>query len=110
MEIKIHTVTSKVSAEEKEVVINLAPDENGEWMANLYTCVEKYANRCKKKGWIQLSETRHTDGTFVGAEFIAPAKAITIREAYPTQRVMPEEQRQAAIERIKKYWENKKQT
>lgn len=107
MEIKIHNVTSKVSAEEREVVINLAPDENGEWIANLYTCVEKYANRCKKKGWTQLSETRHTDGTFVGAEFTAPAKTISIREAHPAKRVISEEQRQAASERFRKIREEK---
>lgn len=102
MEIKIHTVTSKVSAEEREVVINLTPDENGEWIANLYTCVEKYANRCKKKGWTQISETWHTDGVFVCAEFTAPAKAVSIRNANPVKREMSEEQRKAASERFRK--------
>jgi len=108
MEIKRHTATSKVTAEEREVVINLYPDENGEWTAYLYTCVEKYANRCKKKGWTQISETRHSDGTFVGAEFTAPAKAVSIRNATPAKREISEEQRKAASERFKEYRNFKK--
>lgn len=102
MEIKRYTVTNKVTAEEREVIINITPDENGEWTASLYTCVEKYANRCKKKGWIQKSETRHTDGSFVSAEYTAPARAVTIREAFPEKRVMTDEQRISAAERLKK--------
>ena len=68
---RTYTVTSKVTAEEREVTINISC-ENGEWVANLYTCIEKYANKCKKQGWKQIDETRHTDGTFIGATFIAP--------------------------------------
>lgn len=107
MEIKKYTTTSRVTAEEREVTINLYPNENGEWTAFLYTCVEKYANRCKKKGWTQISETRHTDGTFVGAEFTAPARAVSIREAYPAKRIMTDEQRRAASERFKEYRNSK---
>lgn len=50
---KTYTVTSKVTAEEREVTINISC-ENGEWVANLYTCIEKYANKCKKQGWKQI--------------------------------------------------------
>lgn len=45
---RTYTVTSKVTAEEREVTINISC-ENGEWVANLYTCIEKYANKCKSK-------------------------------------------------------------
>lgn len=107
MEIKRYTATSKVTAEEREVVINLYPNENGEWTAFLYTCVEKYANRCKKQGWTQISETRHTDGCFVSAEFTAPAKAVSIRNANPLKREISEEQRKAATERFRKFREER---
>lgn len=50
---RIYTVSSKVTAEEREVTINISC-ENGEWVANLYTCIEKYANKCKKQGWKQV--------------------------------------------------------
>lgn len=93
---KTYTVTSKVTAEEREVTINISC-ENGEWVANLYTCIEKYANKCKKQGWKQIDETRHTDSTFIGATFIAPAKAISIRNAHPTKRVISEEHKQKLL-------------
>ena len=52
-------------------------------------------------GWTQISETRHTDGSWVAAEFTAPAKALSFRN--PTvKRVMSEEQRQIASERMKR--------
>lgn len=97
-----HTTTSRVTAEEREVTINIYPNENGEWTAFLYTCIEKYANRCKKQGWTQISETRHTDSYFVSAEFTAPAKAISIRNVNLPKREMTEEQRQVASERLRK--------
>lgn len=50
---KTYTVTSKVTAEEREVTINISC-ENGEWVANLYTCIEKYANKCKSKAGNRL--------------------------------------------------------
>lgn len=103
----IKRTNSRVTAEEREVTINLYPNENGEWTAFLYTCVEKYANRCKKQGWTQISETRHTDGYFVGAEFTAPAKAISIRNANPPKREMTEEQREAASKRFEEYRKSK---
>lgn len=101
------TTNSRVTAEEREVTINLYPNENGEWTAFLYTCVEKYANRCKKQGWTQISETRHTNGYFISAEFTAPAKAISIRNANPPKREMTEEQREAASKRFQGYRKSK---
>lgn len=103
------TTKSRVTAEEREVTINIYPNENGEWMAFLYTCIEKYANRCKKQGWTQISETRHTDGYFVSAEFTAPAKAISIRNVNLPKREITEEQRQAVSERFKKIREEKEE-
>ena len=103
------TTKSRVTAEDREVTINIYPNENGEWMAFLYTCIEKYANRCKKQGWTQISETRHTDGYFVSAEFTAPAKAISIRNVNLPKREITEEQRQAVSERFKKIREEKEE-
>ena len=99
---KIITTKVKLTPEEREVTINIAPDSEGNLMAFVDTSIQKYATRCKKMGWTQLSETRHTDGSWVGAEFTAPAKALSFRN--PTvKRVMSEEQRQITSERMKKF-------
>lgn len=98
---KIITTKVKLTPEEREVTINIAPDSEGNLMAFVDTSIQKYATRCKKMGWTQLSETRHTDGSWVGAEFIAPAKALSFRNP-AVKRVMSEEQRQITSERMKK--------
>ncbi len=104
-DVKRITVSSKVMAEEREVIINIFC-ENGEWISSLYTCVEKYAKKCKKQGWKQISETRHKDGTFVSATFTASAKAISIRNAKPTKRVLSEEHKNKLLAARKKQINN----
>lgn len=98
---KTLTTKIKLSAEEREVLINLYPNENGEMIADLETSIQKYATRCIKQGWEQISETRHEDGSWVAATFRAPAKAINIGKAERSKRTMTEEQRQLAAERLK---------
>lgn len=92
---------TKLSADEREVLINLSYGDDGKLYAEIDTSIQKYATKCIKQGWEQISETRHTDGSWVAATFRAPAKAISIGKAERTKRVLTDEQRQAASERMK---------
>lgn len=92
----------KLTPEEREVLINISADENGKLWAEIDTTIQKYANKCIKQGWEQTSETRHTDGSWQGATFRAPATAIGIRNPnVKRSRTMTEEQRLAASERLR---------
>ena len=94
---------------EKELHINIHMNDRDEWVAEIYTNIHKYHNRCIKQGWKQLSETVHTDGTWVDGTYEAPARAVNIGKAVKPKRVMSEEQKIAAAERMKKWQESKKQ-
>ena len=97
---KIITTPVKVTPEEREVLINIYSDEDGKLWAEIDTTIQKYANKCIKQGWEQLSETRHTDGSWQGATFRAPASAISIRNPN-AKRTMSEEQKQIMSERMR---------
>ncbi len=90
--------STKLTLEEKEVVINIFRDENGKQLAEIDTSIPKYANKCKKQGWEQISETRHTDGSWIAAVFRASASTVTIGKANKAKRKITEKQR-AALER-----------
>lgn len=94
---------------EKELHINIHMNDKDEWVAEIYTNIHKYHNRCIKQGWKQLSETVHTDGTWIDGTYEAPARAVNIGKAVKPKRVMSEEQKIAAAERMKKWQESKKQ-
>lgn len=92
----------KLTPEEREVLINISADENGKLWAEIDTTIQKYANKCIKQGWEQTSEIRHTDGSWQGATFRASATAIGIRNPnVKRSRIMTEEQRLAASERLR---------
>ena len=103
---KIITIPVKVTPEEREVLINIYPDEDGKLWAEIDTTIQKYANKCIKQGWEQISETRHTDGSWQGATFRAPASAISIRNPN-AKRTMSEEQKQIMAERMRLMREKK---
>ena len=103
---KIITTPVKVTPEEREVLINIYSDEDGKLWAEIDTTIQKYANKCIKQGWEQLSETRHTDGSWQGATFRAPASAISIRNPN-AKRTMSEEQKQIMSERMRLMREKK---
>lgn len=99
---KIITTPVKVTPEEREVLINIYPDEDSKLWAEIDTTIQKYANKCIKQGWEQISETRHTDGSWQGATFRAPASAISIRNPNAKRtRTMTEEQRLEASQRLR---------
>lgn len=101
------TTTEKPLKEERELHINIYMDEDEKWIAELYTNIHKYHTRCIKQGWEQISETTHTDGTWIDGTYKAPAKAISIGKAVKPKRVMSEEQKKAAAERMQKWREAK---
>lgn len=103
---KIITTPVKVTPEEREILINIYPDEDGRLWAEIDTTIQKYANKCIKQGWEQISETRHTDGSWQGATFRAPASAISIRNPN-AKRTMSEEQKQIMSERMRLMREKK---
>ena len=103
---KIITTPVKVTPDEREVLINIYPDEDGKLWAEIDTTIQKYANKCIKQGWEQISETRHTDGSWQGATFRAPASAISIRNPN-AKRTMSEEQKQIMSERMRLMREKK---
>ena len=103
---KIITTPVKVTPEEREVLINIYPDEDGKLWAEIDTTIQKYANKCIKQGWEQISEIRHTDGSWQGATFRAPASAISIRNPN-AKRTMSEEQKQIMSERMRLMREKK---
>ena len=103
---KIITTLVKVTPDEREVLINIYPDKDGKLWAEIDTTIQKYANKCIKQGWEQISETRHTDGSWQGATFRAPASAISIRNPN-AKRTMSEEQKQIMAERMRLMREKK---
>ena len=103
---KIITTPVKVTPDEREVLINIYPDEDGKLWAEIDTTIQKYANKCIKQGWEQISEARHTDGSWQGATFRAPASAISIRNPN-AKRTMSEEQKQIMSERMRLMREKK---
>lgn len=102
------TTTIKPLACEREMYTNTFQNEDGEWVVELETNIQKYSNRCKTQGWTLVRECTHTDGTWVSAVWRAPAKALTIAKAIRPKRQMSEEQKKAVAERFAKIRESRK--
>lgn len=75
---KIVQINTRLSVEERETVLNY-DNVDKKWVMD--TTVPKHANKAKKQGWTQILEYQYQDGTMVGGQFEAPARAITIRSA-----------------------------
>ena len=88
---------------ERELHINIHMNEQDEWVAEIYTNIHKYHNRCIRQGWTQITETVHTDGSWVDGTYVAPARAIK------PKRTLTDEQKLAAAKRMKEWQEAKKQ-
>lgn len=98
---KTYTTDNKPLMEEREVIINIHQDtDTSEWIAEIDTNIRKYANRCIKMGWEQVSETVHKDGTWISSTFKAPASAVLLRNANSKKRILTEEEKQALKERF----------
>ena len=75
-------VGTRLSTEERETVLVYSYSDK-KWYMD--TTVPKHANKAKKQGWTQTDEYVYEDGTVCGGAFIAPDRAITIRNAEKKQ-------------------------
>ncbi len=88
---KVYNITESIHTEERELSINIAPDESGTFRSFASTNIGKYIRKLKKQGWIQTSSTLYK-GIEVAADFEAPTeKSISIGKAIRPKRVMSEE-------------------
>ncbi|NMB69750.1 hypothetical protein GYA27_00910 [candidate division WWE3 bacterium] len=87
----------RLTLEEREVHLWF-DDVDRVWRAE--ASILKYIRAFRKAGWKELCCDNDDNGTPVVATFEAPAHAISIRKAERKKRVMTEEQRVAAIERL----------
>lgn len=87
----------KLDAGEREVHIWL-DDIDRIWYAEV--SIGKYINKFRKMGWKEEKTYCDKDGKTVMAMFSAPEFAVTIRK--PVKRVVSDELKQAASERLSK--------
>ena len=80
--------TTRLCAEEKETILVY---DNVDKVWYMDTTVPKHFNKAKKQGWTQTSEFVYEDGSVCGGAFLAPEKAITLRNPNK-KRVMSDKQ------------------
>ena len=80
-------VTTRLSAEERETILNY---DNVEKMWLMDSTVPKHFNKALKQGWTPITQYIYEDGTVCGMALTAPARAITIRNT--TKKQMSEKQ------------------
>lgn len=73
---EIIKIKERLTLEEKEVLL-LYDAVDKQWIMD--TTVLKYYTKAKKQGWAQLKEFVYDDGTICGGVFVAPDRAVTIR-------------------------------
>lgn len=73
---EIIKVTTRLSAEEKETILNY---DNIDKVWLMDSTVPKHFNRALKQGWTPTAKYVYEDGTVCGMALTAPARAITIR-------------------------------
>ena len=79
---EIVKITGRLTAEEKETVLNYSYIDKKWYMTSF---VQKHFNRALKQGWTVLVKYEYDDGSAAGYEFEAPARAITIRNTEKKQ-------------------------
>jgi hypothetical protein len=79
---QIVKIKERLTLEEKEVLL-LYDAVDKQWTMD--TTVMKYYNKAKKQGWTQTKEFVYDDGTICGGVFVAPDRAVTIRNVDPKQ-------------------------
>ena len=73
---EIIKVTTRLSSEERETILNY---DNVEKMWLMDSTIPKHFNRALKQGWTPTAKYIYEDGTVCGMALTAPARAITIR-------------------------------
>lgn len=75
---KIIKVSGRLSGEERETTLRY---DNIDKQWYLETTILKHYNKCRKQGWTQTAEYHYEDGTVIGGWFVAPGRAVTLRNA-----------------------------
>ena len=84
---KIVKLQTKITAEEKETLLNY-DFVNKTWIMD--STVQKHFNKALRQGWTPLVKYEYEDGTAAGYQLEAPGRAITIRNV--EQKKMSEKQ------------------
>ena len=79
---QIVKIKERLTSEEKETLL-LYDVVDKQWTMD--TTVMKHYNKAKRQGWEQLKEFVYEDGTVCGGVFVAPDRAVTIRNIDPKQ-------------------------
>lgn len=73
---KIIKISGRLSGEERETTLRY---DNIDKTWYLETTLLKHYNKCIKQGWTQTAEYQYEDGTVIGGWFVAPGRAVTLR-------------------------------
>ena len=84
---EIIKVTGKLTAEERETMLNYDSVEKT-WLMD--STVPKHFRKALKQGWMPIRQYMYDDGTVCGMTLTAPERAITIRNT--TKKQMSEKQ------------------
>lgn len=98
--------STKLTTEERETHFYINEAENS-WIVD--TSIRKDINKLIKLGWEVIGEDTTVDGKVIAMRFKAPRKSVSFRNPAPSKRVMTEEQKQKAAERMREYQEAKRQ-
>lgn len=90
------TLSTRIIAEEKETYFHIEGDK-----VICDSMNPKYFNKCLKQGWVPVKRFVYKDGTVCGMVLEAPAKSLSIRNAKSKKRVLTDEQKKSASERMK---------
>ena len=84
-------------------------EENGEWMAD--SSIQRDIHKLEQKHWIEVKTEYYKDGSVMSKQFKAPRNCLSPRDYNPDKpkREMSEAQKEAASERFKAMWQNKKE-
>lgn len=75
-------VNSKLTAEEREVMLNFDPIKK---MWTMDSTIPKYFRKALKQGWTPIKQYVYDDGTVCGMVLAAPERSITIRNTEKKQ-------------------------
>lgn len=72
-------VSCKLTPAERETIINIFKDENGVDIIEAETSRPKDYHKMLRANWTLTKLQEHRDGSFVAAQFTAPANMLTFR-------------------------------
>ena len=101
---RLFASNSKLTQEEREIVLNYN-ELDRVWVAE--TSIPKFWRKLEKQGWICTGTTYYPDGTVCAKSFTSTnSKGVSLTNPFKT-RVMTDEQREAARQRLSEYHNSK---